>query len=69
MQTVRQALDEKRRELKGRVAVLHLCKHELFYRLKNGEKMDDSPNNSVYPVDRELAAKEAKHFGVEWFEV
>jgi hypothetical protein len=66
--TIREALDEKRVELKGKVKSLFVCKRELFY-----VKMDGTTGNgvddSVYPVSNEIVASEAEFFGVEWQEV
>lgn len=63
-QLVRYALDEKREQLKGKVTGLVLCKRELFYLPSPGNGSDDS----VYPVSREVAAKEAEFFGCDWSE-
>lgn len=63
-QTVRQALDEKRRQLAGQVTSLVLCKGELFYYPRPGDGVKDS----VYPVSMELAQQEAAHFGCELHE-
>lgn len=65
--TVRQALDEKRKQLAGNVASLVMCKRELFYYLKVG-KMGNRAEDSVYPVTAKLVAEEAKFFGCEWSE-
>jgi hypothetical protein len=64
-QTVREALDEKREQLDGKVAILFLNCFELFYKLTDGTDVEDS----VYPVSRERAAQEAKYFGCEWEEI
>jgi hypothetical protein len=58
-QTVRNALDAKRKELTGKVTSLVLCKGELFYYPYPEGGADDS----VYPVSRAAAQKEADHFG------
>lgn len=64
MQTVRQALNEKRRELSENIKALVLCKGELFYVLKSGETLKDT----VYPVTRTVAQNEALALGVEFSE-
>lgn len=66
--TIREALNEKREQLKGKVNYLVLCKGELFYLLKDGEKMGNSPKDTVYPVSSAVASKEARFFGVAWSE-
>lgn len=58
--TVGEALEEKRRQLAGKVTELVLCKRELFYLPAPG----NSPEDSVYPVTKEMAEREAKRFGV-----
>jgi hypothetical protein len=63
-QTVKAALREKRRERKGNLESLVLCKRELFYM----PEIDKSAEGSVYPVDLELAQKEAEWFGVSLYE-
>ncbi len=60
-QTVRQALDEKRRQLKDNVTSLVLCKGELFYYPPPGNGAKDS----VYPVSMDQAQQEAAFFGCE----
>jgi hypothetical protein len=62
--TVRQALNDKHATIGVKVRSLVLCKRELFYRLKNGRTDEDS----VYPVSRETAAREAKALGVPLLE-
>jgi len=64
--TIREALDEKRRQLNGKVAHLVLCKSELFYLLKDGERLGNGPRDSVYPVTPKIVSQEARHFGVDW---
>jgi hypothetical protein len=66
--TVGVALAEKRRQLRGKVIALTLCKRELFYALREGEPRDTSPEGSVYPVSGKMAEIEAKFFGVPWSE-
>ena len=58
-QTVREALDEKRQQLKKMVIAIVVCKRELFYITANGVEQD-----SVYPVSLKTAAAEAEFFGV-----
>lgn len=65
--TVRQALDEKRKQLAGNVASLVICKGELFYYLKVG-KMGNRAEDSVYPVSAKTVEAEAAFFGCEWSE-
>ncbi len=64
-QTVRQALDEKRKQLAGKVTALNLCCNELFYYPSPG----DGVGNSVYPVSLTTAEAEAQFFGCEVTEV
>ncbi len=64
-QTVKQALDEKRRQLKGKVTDLYLNCGELFYRPSPGDGVKDS----VYPVSMKDAQEEAEFFGCEVHEV
>ena len=59
--TVREALDEKRKQLEGKVKSLVLCKLELFYFPSPG----NSPDDTVYPVTLKTAQEEAAYFGVE----
>jgi len=59
--TVREVLDEKRRERKDDLSALVLCKYELFYLPETGLRGD-----SVYPVTEKQAEEEAEWFGVEW---
>lgn len=66
--TVKQALNEKRKHLKGKVKSLTLCKKELFYELISGS-LGNGADASVYPVSHETVAKEAKFFGVDWMEI
>lgn len=63
-ETVREALDEKRKQRKGNVTSLVLCKQELFYCPETG----NAPSDSVYPVSVEVAQVEAAFFGVPFYE-
>jgi hypothetical protein len=58
--TVLEALLEKRRERKGTVERLVLCKGELFYL----PTIANNPEDTVYPVSWATAQAEAKFFGV-----
>jgi hypothetical protein len=62
--TVREALDEKRVQLKGKVTGIVLCKRELFYLPSPGNGADDS----VYPVSVAVAKEEAAFFGATFQE-
>lgn len=64
-QSVREALDEKRKQLKGKVTALILCKKELFYK----PDPNTGKGDTVYPVLLETAQREAEFFGCEVHEV
>jgi len=64
VQTIREALDEKRVERKDNCTALVLCKYELFYLPIIG----NDPKGSVYPVALNTAQKEAAWFGVPLYE-
>jgi hypothetical protein len=60
--TVREALNQKRKQLRGRVEVLHLCKGELFYGVKDAAgkvRHAGGTDDTVYPVSPAVAALEA----------
>jgi len=63
--TIREALDEKRSQLAGKVKSLVLCKNELFY-IASGH--GSLPEDTVYPVALHVAEKEAIFFGVKMHE-
>lgn len=66
--TIREALDEKRKEYAGKVRHLVLCKYELFYLGDDGILGVGHSDDTVYPVSLETAQKEAEFFGCEFSE-
>ena len=58
--TIREALDQKRKERKDDCTGLVLCKGELFYLPQVGHL----PEHTVYPVRLEWAQREAEFFDV-----